>query len=170
MVTLKSYLLSAFVRSHGHLDEDAFRRAEPHPWLIWEAGPWKPGGARTLVSFARPTPVPAPRVPKGIEVLAFAFNVKDDAPEPQVTLGRGDGCDILINDGTVSTQHLVFLRGAEGWLVQDVGSRNGSTMQGAPLKAGKPTLLRSQSRLTAGSVDFSFYEPNDMLWRLKQHR
>lgn len=169
MATIKSYLLSSFVRSHGHLDEEAFRRAEPHPWLIWEAGPWKPGGSRTIVSFTPPTPLPTP-ISKGAEVLAYGFTVRDDVPEPQVKLGRGDDCDIVINDGTVSTHHLVFLRSSQGWLVQDVGSRNGSTVQGSPLEAGKPRLLTSNMRLTAGSVDFSFYEPKDMLWRLKQQR
>lgn len=169
MAPIKSYLLSSFVRSHGHLDEDAFRRAEPHPWLIWEAGPWKPGGSRTLVSFTPPTPVPSP-LSKGAEVLAFGFNVKEGVPEPQVSLGRGEGCDIVINDGTISNHHLVFIRSSQGWLVQDVGSRNGSTVQGVTLVPGQPQLLKSTARLTAGSVDFSFYEPKDMLWRLTQHR
>lgn len=163
---VKSYLISSFVRSHGYLEEEAFRRAEPQPWLVWEAGPWKPGGSKTLTGT--PTPIPA-TAPKGGEALAFALTTKD-VPEAQVTLGRGDTCDIIINDGTVSTLHLVFARGSFGWTVADAGSRNGSTLQGTALGAGRPLALNSGMRLTAGAVEFSFYEWKDMLWRLKQYR
>ena len=66
--------------------------------------------------------------------------------------------------------HLVLLRSETRWLVQDSGSRNGSNLSGSPLESGKPKSLISTARLMAGSVAFSFYEPKDMLWRLKQYR
>ena len=167
---MKSYLLSAFVRTHGHLDEDAFRLAEPHAWLVWEAGPWKPGGARTLTSMPSPVPAPAPPVPApGVEALAYALAPRDGTRD-QVTLGRNPVCDIVINDGTVSMLHLVFVRSPTGWSVQDSGSRNGSMLASTPLESGKPRALTTTARLVAGSVAFSFYEPKDMLGRLKQHR
>lgn len=167
---MKSYLLSAFVRTHGHLDDDAFRRAEPHHWLVWEAGPWKPGGAQTLTYFTPPTPVPAAApASKGLEALAFTLAPKNQTLD-QVTVGRNPVCDIVINDGTVSMLHLVFVRTGAGWTVQDSGSRNGSSLAGVPLESGKPRPLSSCARLMAGSVPFSFYEPKDMLWRLKQYR
>ena len=160
---MKSYLLSAFVRTHSHLDDEAFRISEPSPWLVWEAGPWKPGGARTL------TAVPPPQVANpaaGAEALAYNLSPREN----QVTLGRNPTCDIVINDGTVSMLHLVFMKGETGWTVQDSGSRNGSSLSGTPLESGKPKLLISTARLMAGSVAFSFYEARDMLWRLKQYR
>jgi Inner membrane component of T3SS, cytoplasmic domain len=163
---MKSYLLSVFFRTHGHLDEVAFRQAEPGHWLVWEAGPWKPGGARTLTSMPSPAPAPAPT--PGLEALAYSLSPKHGERE-QVTLGRNPVCDIVINDGTISNLHLVFVRTGDGWAVQDSGSRNGSTLSGVALESGKPKLLASGARLMAGSVAFSFYEPKDMLWRLKQH-
>lgn len=166
---MKSYLLSAFVRSHAHLEEDAFRLAEPSCWLVWEAGPWKPGGARTLTS-APPPPQPMSASPaSGVEALAYTLLPKDGTRD-QVTVGRNPICDIVINDGTVSMLHLVFVRAGTGWTVQDSGSRNGSSLAGAPLESGKPKQLVTCQRLMAGSVAFSFYEPKDMLWRLKQYR
>jgi len=163
---MKSYLISAFVRTHSHLDEESFRISEPSSWLVWEAGPWKPGGARTLTATppSATTPVTA-----GAEALAYTLAPKDSTKD-QVTLGRNPICDIVINDGTVSMLHLVFMRSGDGWTVQDSGSRNGSSLSGSPLESGKPKLLISTARLMAGSVAFSFYEPKDMLWRLKQYR
>jgi pSer/pThr/pTyr-binding forkhead associated (FHA) protein len=165
---MKSYLLSAFVRTHSHLDEEAFRLSEPSPWLVWEAGPWKPGGARTLTAVPPPPQNPT-AAPPGAEALAFSLAPKDAAKD-QVTLGRNPICDIVINDGTVSMLHLVFMRTPQGWTVQDSGSRNGSSLSGSPLESGKPKGLLSTARLMAGSVAFSYYEPRDMLWRLKQYR
>jgi hypothetical protein len=163
---MKSYLISAFVRTHAHLDEESFRQSEPSPWLVWEAGPWKPGGARTLT--ATPPPL-APPAAAGAEALAYTLSPKDSTKD-QVTLGRNPICDIVINDGTVSMLHLVFMRTGSVWTVQDSGSRNGSSLSGSPLESGKPKNLISTARLMAGSVAFSFYEPKDMLWRLKQYR
>ena len=166
---MKSYLLSAFVRSHAHLDEDAFRQAEPSHWLVWEAGPWKPGGARTLTTLPPiPQPTVAPVSP-GVEALAYSLSPRDGTRD-QVTLGRNPICDIVTNDGSVSMLHLVFVRTEQGWTVQDSGSRNGSSLAGVPLESGKPKTLSSAARIMAGSVAFSFYEPKDMLWRLKQYR
>jgi hypothetical protein len=167
---MKSYLLSSFVRTHGHLDEESFRLSEPHSWLVWEAGPWKPGAARTLPSLPLPAPASPPAAPApGVEALAYALGPRDGTRD-QVTLGRNPICDIVINDGTVSMLHLVFVRTPTGWSVQDSGSRNGSTLASTPLESGKPRPLISTARLVAGSVAFSFYEPKDMLWRLKQYR
>lgn len=167
---MKSYLLSAFVRSHGQLDEAAFCQSEPTPWLVWEAGPWKPGAARTLPSVPNPMAAAAQApVSPGLEALAYALAPKEGGRN-EVTLGRNPICDIVINDGTISMLHLVFVKGEAGWAVQDSGSRNGSSLNGTPLESGKPQLLRSTGRLVAGSVAFSFYEPRDMLWRLKQYR
>ena len=163
---MKSYLLSAFVRTHAHMDEEAFKLSEPAHWLVWEAGPWKPGGARTLSAVPAPAPL---AVSPGVEALAYALAPKDGTRD-QVTLGRNPICDIVINDGTISMLHLVFVRVEGGWTVQDSGSRNGSSLAGAPLESGKPRALASCARLMAGSVAFSFYEPKDMLWRLKQYR
>jgi hypothetical protein len=42
------------------------------------------------------------------------------------TAGRADDSDILLDDVTVSRRHAVFVRGADGFLVKDAGSLNGT--------------------------------------------
>jgi DNA-binding NtrC family response regulator len=48
-----------------------------------------------------------------------------------VTLGSGAGSDVLLADPTVSRRHLVVEPGAEGVVVRDLGSTNGSFVQGS---------------------------------------
>lgn len=54
-------------------------------------------------------------------------------------VGRGDTCDIVIPERQVSRQHLSLTPTSEGTLIEDLGSKNGTHHNGAPLT--KPTLL-----------------------------
>jgi DNA-binding NtrC family response regulator len=51
-----------------------------------------------------------------------------------VTFGSGSGNDVVLSDPTVSRRHLVAEQGIDGVLVRDVGSTNGSFVQGARFK------------------------------------
>jgi DNA-binding NtrC family response regulator len=48
-----------------------------------------------------------------------------------ITLGSGSGSDILLSDPTVSRRHLGVEPGSDGVIVRDLGSTNGSFVQGA---------------------------------------
>lgn len=136
--------------------------------MLWEPGSWKPPGTTTLVNpsnLNNPAVTPTPVKPTG-EALAMAMEPKKDGT--QLTLGRGMECDAVINDGTLSTLHLVFMQGpGVVWTVRDAGSRNGSTLDGVKLEAGKPKELRTGCKLTAAGVTFTYYGPAGMLQRLK---
>ena len=47
----------------------------------------------------------------------------DDA---EITSGRHPDSDIFLDDVTVSRKHALFVRGAEGYVVRDAGSLNGT--------------------------------------------
>ncbi len=89
----------------------------------------------------------------------------DGAP---LKLGRGAECDAIINDGTLSQVHLVFMRNTDAsWTVRDANSRNGSKLDAVKLEPGKPETLTNGSRLVAAQVAFTFYNSAGMLTRLK---
>ena len=44
----------------------------------------------------------------------------------KVTVGRKPKCDIFLDDVTVSRKHAIFVREAEGYVVRDAGSLNGT--------------------------------------------
>lgn len=45
-------------------------------------------------------------------------------------LGRTPSCDYAIAEPTVSGRHAALLRTAEGWCIKDLGSRNGTRVNG----------------------------------------
>ena len=53
--------------------------------------------------------------------------------DERVTVGRTDGNDVVIADERVSRLHAAFERVAGEWLVRDLGSRNGTFLNGAPV-------------------------------------
>ncbi len=60
--------------------------------------------------------------------------------EAGLVVGRGAECDIVVPDRQISRQHARFRRGAEGVLVEDLGSKNGTHVNGS--RIAEPTLLQ----------------------------
>jgi hypothetical protein len=59
----------------------------------------------------------------------------------RLTAGRSSGCDLTIDDSTVSREHAAFVRRGPAWWVVDLGSTNGTRVNGAraaehPLQPG----------------------------------
>jgi hypothetical protein len=55
-------------------------------------------------------------------------------------IGRGPECDIVVPDRQISRQHARLSRTADGIQVEDLGSKNGTHVNGARIEA--PTLLQ----------------------------
>ncbi|RIK46719.1 MAG: ABC transporter ATP-binding protein [Chloroflexi bacterium] len=55
----------------------------------------------------------------------YTFNDDDT-----ITVGRLDDATIHVEDQRISRRHLLIERGADGWVVQDVGSANGTFLDG----------------------------------------
>jgi pSer/pThr/pTyr-binding forkhead associated (FHA) protein len=73
---------------------------------------------------------------------------------PVITLGRGSECDMVIFDASISRQHAQFLRQASGDYIQDLGSHNGSKVNGEQLTA--PRLLRNGDIIMLGDVQLDY--------------
>lgn len=53
-------------------------------------------------------------------------------PDQALTIGRHSECDIVLKDSQVSRHHGRLVRTDEGWHYADLGSRNGSELNGRP--------------------------------------
>ena len=54
--------------------------------------------------------------------------------KPSLTIGRGEDCDIVLPDRQVSRQHIKILHDNLGFAVEDLGSKNGTYLNGMPVQ------------------------------------
>ncbi|HET7091740.1 MAG TPA: FHA domain-containing protein [Anaerolineae bacterium] len=52
--------------------------------------------------------------------------------KPSITLGRGEECEIVLPDRQVSRRHVRIWRAEDGFYVEDLGSKNGTYVNGIP--------------------------------------
>ena len=70
--------------------------------------------------------------------------------EGRTLVGRGEHCEVRIEDEAVSTDHLEISRHGSTLLATDLDSRNGTLLNGAPLEGTR--RLRNGDVLVAGGV------------------
>jgi FHA domain-containing protein/uncharacterized protein DUF1707 len=68
-------------------------------------------------------------------------------------LGRNATCDYAIADPAVSGTHAELVRSGDGWLIRDLGSRNGTRVNGWLVEEA---ILRPGDTLTLGASVFVF--------------
>lgn len=67
-----------------------------------------------------------------------------------VTLGRSTVASVVVDDVYVSDEHAQVLPGEDGWVVRDLGSTNGTFLNGA--KVTQPTTLAAGDHLRIGKT------------------
>ena len=60
----------------------------------------------------------------------------------EITLGRGEECDIVIADRQISRVHLRVRREAFDFVLEDMGSKNGTFVNGKQVQEGMPIRLK----------------------------
>jgi hypothetical protein len=72
--------------------------------------------------------------------------------QTRFTIGRDPNCDLVIPDISVSRWHAGLARGAAGWLLSDLGSTNGTRLNGWRVRDAVP--VRCGDRVSFGAVTF----------------
>jgi hypothetical protein len=78
-----------------------------------------------------------------------AYDLSDGA-----LLGRGDAADIRLEDSFASTQHARLSPQGEVMVLEDLGSTNGTYLNGEPLRGPQP--LHAGDRIRIGDSEFTF--------------
>ncbi|RMH67835.1 MAG: FHA domain-containing protein [Actinomyces sp.] len=113
----------------------AARAPVPGPRPPVEAPPpSSPGGVTRLVALAPP---------------ARAGRVWDLAGD-RVVVGRSPDCDVVLDDPRVSKRHAALRRRDGRWWIEDLGSTNGTVVDGRPLHA--PAALTPGGRIELGGT------------------
>src|SRR5436190_18745011 len=77
---------------------------------------------------------------------------------PRMALGRSAANELSFpEDNGLSRQHLVFEQDGDGWRVMDVGSKNGTVVNGQRIEC--PTTLNPGDQILAGHLTMIFNAP-----------
>ena len=73
------------------------------------------------------------------------------------SIGRAQGNDIVLADPACSSHHAFFERGDQGYLIRDAGSKNGTLVNGRPIKG--PVVLSEGDEISLGATTIVFDRP-----------
>ena len=72
-------------------------------------------------------------------------------PPGEFVIGRSSSCNLALDDGLVSRRHALLRVTANEVVVEDLGSRNGVSINGTPISG--PTPVKHLDRVTIGSQE-----------------
>jgi len=85
----------------------------------------------------------------------------------ETVVGRGAGSEVLIEDDRVSRRHAALASGPSGWTLRDLGSKNGTLVDGVPAGSGP---LPGEAWLSFGGVLARFEAAPGTLESLEEAR
>jgi predicted component of type VI protein secretion system len=74
---------------------------------------------------------------------------------PKFKIGRGETCNLRPNSEEVSREHAEFSMSADNVVVSDLGSRNGTLVNGKRLAAKEPCPLKDSDLIQIGPLTFA---------------
>ena len=120
-----------------------------------------------LTSTPQPAPQPAPEGtevmaadPARLVVISSNFAGQDfPLTRREMVIGRGDGCDIIIDHRSVSLRHIkIVSEGPRAHQIIDLNSKNGVLINGDPYRS---TYVKRGDEIELGHVRFRFVEPGE---------
>lgn len=72
----------------------------------------------------------------------------------EAVIGRAKGCDIVIPEEFVSATHIHIWHDDGEWYLEDLGSRNGTTVNGQRIK--NVVILDPEDIISLGGLNFAF--------------
>ena len=104
-------------------------------------------------------PVPA-GPPRALAALALSAGPRSGealpVPQPVVTVGRAPSCEVVVDDDSVSDRHARLAYEQGGWTVTDLGSTNGTAVEGERLAPNASAPLPYGAALRLGGVHLRF--------------
>lgn len=115
------------------------------------------GGSETAQSSRTFTPAPRPTAPKA-EPAPTRVLVTEGSARGQVinlgrdalTVGRAADCTLVLDDDFASSRHARLSPSPDGWLLEDLGSTNGTRLDGVPLES--PAIVTAGATVQVGKT------------------
>jgi len=98
--------------------------------------------------------------PTEMELYPLAKKPGASFPD-RITIGRTPNNDVVITEPSVSRLH-AYVREANGWVVADAGSKNGSWLGTDELEPRREVALAPGAVIRFGDVELRFYRSSDL--------
>jgi len=156
--------LVAELEAHG---EAAFRRAHPHPYLLVLFAPQafeEPARESTRQSRIPEIALPSMR-PDVRRVIALR---PGDAHRAAFTVGRTPDNDLVIPSTWISKRHAALSPHKGGLALEDLGSVNGTLLNGARLVARRGYRLETGDKIALWRFVFEYLELDALILMLRE--
>lgn len=132
----------------------AARAAAPVPVEMPRASATGVFDAAGPTGRAEPSPSPVVSQPATVTVRGLDHDVVLSGD--RVVVGRLKSCDLCLADVNASREHAAFEREGGGWVIRDLGSTNGTLLNGAPVQRER---LREGDVVVVGITELVYHEP-----------
>src|ERR1700730_8152475 len=132
--------------------------------LSWDAG--RAARRRVEPKDTRITAVSGIRDPGGgedpclVQIYGPQLGKKVTLQAAEIAIGRGDGCEILLDLDNVSRRHCTLVKRDLGFFLRDDDSTNGTYLNNAQVRGEMP--LRSGDLVKVGSAIFKFLHGGEL--------
>ncbi len=155
---VEAKLLGDWVPLARAFTEDGFSQRYPHPFILGKEVLEEEFNFRTMVSreatISSKAPEPLLRIRDWVlPVIKPGEPMKDST---RIFVGRASNNDLVIPHPTVSKLHAYFSRDHDKWWLVDVGSSNGTKMNGLRAPTRARVSLNDGDTLLFGRCAFTF--------------
>ena len=164
--------LAEAVTQHG--ERESYRLSEPVVVVLREDASTKRGSISVVPSLVTaPTPVqPRTEADEAVVIQPIAASmatpiagaitsalitpdgVRHVLETERVTIGRQSGCTVVIRDTNVSREHAQLRRRPNGWTLRDLGSTNGTKLNG--VRVDDEQMLADGDVIMLGAIKVTF--------------
>jgi len=157
--SIETLSVSNLVEELDKRGEDAFRHKYPYPFLVLRYSP--PDDAEEVDLQTVETQLsdfdPEEKRKPIIKVVPLVKSNRN-AFKSKITLGRAKNNDVILRAAKVSKVHAAFLVGKDNWQVKDMGSVNGTVINGERLEKSGSIELKSGDMISIWRYVFEYLD------------
>lgn len=147
------------------LSAEAFVQRHPFPFLLGREVLEEEFAFATVIAV--PDEESLPRTQEGLHIRDWVmpFDAARDqltAATPKIFVGRASNNPLTIPHPTVSKLHAYFTREKDRWWLVDVGSSNGTAVNGMQAPARAKTGLYDRDVIVFGRCVFTYFLPRSL--------
>jgi hypothetical protein len=149
--------------------EAAFRKRHPHPFMVLRYSPPDDSeevDLQTVETKLSDFDYQEKRKP----IIKAVPLIKSDrnAFKTKITLGRAKNNDVILRAAKVSKIHAAFVVGKDQWQLMDMGSVNGTVVNGERLEKNQPVEIQSGDMLSFWRYVFEYHDLDSFIAILRK--